>query len=445
MIRFLKNKYVVFASISALYILWVAWTGFWWLLIGILILFDIFITRLIPWCFWKLPSLRNTVAGKIFHWIFFIITSYIIIWFLTTFFFEPFRVQSPSMEQTLSNGDFILVSKIHYGPRIPAYPLSIPFLHNRLPFSSQKSYSGKFKLAYRRLKGFSSLQRGDVVVFNFPEGDTITIPFQGESYYSLRKKWEKDFVHSNYQLMHLPMEKRDYFIKRCIGLPGDLLAVKHGKVFVNNRKLDDFYLIKHKYYIKTADTLDLDSLFAQKFNLSLEEAGHYEQDKDVYELLLTSSHAIQLKHTKGITGFMAHENTNTRLYTSKIFPRDNDYPWTEDNYGPLYIPKKGHTVLLKKNNLPLYSRIIKVHENNTLGVREDTIFINGKATNQYTFKMNYYFMMGDNRHYSADSRYWGFVPENHVKGKAVFTWFSFKPNGALKNRIRWKKMFHKIK
>ncbi|MFW5886615.1 MAG: signal peptidase I, partial [Bacteroidota bacterium] len=378
----LKNKYLNFSLATLGFSAWVLWMGAWWLFAGIIVLFDIFITKKVPWRFWKLPSYKESKVGKFFKWSFFILLTYFITWFISTFFIEAFHIPSPSMEQTLLRGDYIIVSKVHYGPRLPRYPLSLPFLHNRIPFTNIKSYSEKIELPFHRLKGFSNIHHGDVVVFNFPEGDTTVVPFEGQGYYSLVRKWGKQHVHEKYTFLHFPVDKREHFIKRCVGLPGDILSLRNGEILINNKKINEATTIKHKYFIKVKDSIDMDSLLKAKFYFSLDECGKFEKDKDIYELSLTESHAIQLKHEEGITGFMKYENTNIHLSSDKIFPHHVDYAWTEDNFGPIYIPSKGHTILLKKENLPLYKRIIEVYEKNTLIVKGDTILINGHPSTE---------------------------------------------------------------
>ncbi len=441
--RILKNNYFKFTLSALLYSVWVMWTGYYWLLTGLIIMADFFIFKLVPWEFWR--KIKNKWLRRFFEWLQFFFLALILVMFVRAFFYRSYYIPTDSMENTLLPGDYIFVNKIKYGPRMPMRPLSIPFMHNTIPFGEKKkSYSNKIKIPYQKLPGFSEIKQNDIVVFNFPEGDTILHPFTGHSYYSEIRKWGRKYVHDKFEIRTHPIVKRENFIKRCVAIPGDVIEIKKGTVFTNNHELNNSGHIKLKYYIKTS-AKKVEDLFSDSIQpVDYKIISH--KDNILFESPLSADEMEQLNGHPQVIGIMKHENTNYTLSTDKIFPHRHAFKWTEDNFGPLYVPKKGTTIRLSPENLPLYERIIKIYEKNDMEIKKDSVFINGKHTRVYTFKMNYYFLLGDNRHYSLDSRYWGLVPKNHVEGKAEFIWFSFQWDKTAKNgKIRWNRMLKKIK
>ncbi|NML37644.1 signal peptidase I [Chitinophaga sp. G-6-1-13] len=358
---------------------------------------------------------------------------------IRTFIFEAYTIPTPSMEKTLLVNDFLFVSKISYGPRIPMTPLAMPFVHHTMPFTkSTKAYSEAIKWKYKRLPGFSDIKRYDVVVFNFPEGDTVAIDAPDPSYYNMVRQNGWQAVNNSYQIIHRPVDKRENYIKRCMAEAGDTLKIVHGVVYVNGQPAPVPPGSQHKYVVETTG----DQLNASR----LDELGitgpEYTFDNNKYVYNLTPDNVAALKQFPIVKNISVYEESNYVDFNyNMVFPHDTaHFKWTEENFGPLYIPKKGATIKLDDSNIAIYDRAIRVYEGNTLERKDGKFIINGQPADSYTFKMNYYWMMGDNRNNSLDSRFWGFVPEDHVVGKAWLIWMSYGDNG-----IRWSRLFRGIK
>jgi signal peptidase I len=397
---------------------------------------------------------------------------------IRTFFLEAFTIPTPSMERNLMVGDYLFVSKISYGPKLPNTPLSFPFAHHTLPVVGTKSYLEWFSLPYMRLPGFGSVQRNDVVVFNFPEGDSVVADNQMSSYYQVvrdnalnqylaenggiraynpskyegkRNMYEgrmRQAVLKADNLIVRPVDKRDNYIKRCVAIAGDKLEVRDRTLYVNGKKakeVDDMqysYIIRtnslNKVHLKKQFDIDPDHITQDVRSDGMPMLPLTKKMHKAFIKMVGKDNVIPLKRD---TGFY-HNSGDFQRHRQylPVFPHSINYKWTADNFGPLYVPKKGKTIQLTLGNLPLYERLIRVYEKNKLEVKNGSIYINGKKTSKYKPKMDYYFMMGDNRHNSLDSRFWGFVPENHIVGKAVFIWFSKDPKGG----IRWNRIFSLI-
>ena len=349
---------------------------------------------------------RRSAIKEWFHAVLFALVTVIIV---RGFFIEAFTIPSPSMEKTLQVGDFILVSKLSYGARIPITPLSVPFAHQTLPFTNSKSYLDWFHFPYLRLPGTSEIKRNDIIVFNYP--------------------METD----------LPIDHRTHYVKRCIAMPGDTLEIKEGKVFINAFLSIEPEYSQFNYLIKT-DKPGLEDSTLKKLNIT--EGGRISVKGD-YMLAMTKANAeilTQMKQVKDVKIYSDKKGS----YSDFIFPHNDKFPWNIDFFGPLVIPQKGDSVEINLKNIALYERIITRYEENTLSIIHDSIYINNKPTSHYKFKMNYYFMMGDNRHNSADSRFWGFVPENHIVGKAVYILLSINKEAEGRSKIRWDRCFTKL-
>jgi signal peptidase I len=356
---------------------------------------------------------------------------------IRTFIFEAYTIPTPSMEKTLLVNDFLFVSKISYGPRIPMTPLAVPFTHHTLPFTKySKAYSEAVEWKYRRLPGFSDVQRYDVVVFNFPEGDTVALEQQEQSYYQLVRYYGRDNVWEQNHVTSRPVDKRENYIKRCMAIAGDTLSIKQGVVFINGQQAPIPAESERRYWVRTTgDPLNptrLDELDIDPSPLGVFDSSTFRYD-------LTPGSAALLKTWPVVTELKPYVKSATQ--DVGVFPHDTaHYKWTEHNFGPLYIPKKGATVKLDSTTIAFYDRIISVYEDNKLENKNGQFYINGKPADSYTFKMNYYWMMGDNRDNSLDSRFWGFVPEDHIVGKAWLIWMSYG-----KGSIRWSRLFKTIK
>ena len=350
---------------------------------------------------------RKSVARE---WIDAAIFAIIAATIIRSLFIEAFTIPTPSMEKTLLVGDFLFVSKISYGPRTPITPISFPFAHQEMPVTGGKSYLEWIKLPYHRLPGFSQIKREDIVVFNYPMEDDR------------------------------PIDKKTHYIKRLMGMPGDTLEIIDRVVHINSVPMDIPEEGQFFYHVKT-DGSGLNPNVIR--DMGITEGGPASNQGD-FRFALTKANAEKLRSFTNVRSVQPLSDPRG-FYEDFIFPSDPQYPWNVDNFGPLYIPARGQTIELNSKNLPLYRRVIEVYENNKLTTSGDSlIYINDMPVTTYTFKMDYYFMMGDFRHNSADSRFWGFVPENHMVGKAVFIWMSWDGTKDFLNKIRWNRLFNVI-
>jgi len=314
-----------------------------------------------------------------------------------------------------------------------------------MPFTtSVKSFSTLIQSPYRRLKGFGKVKNDDVVVFNFPEGDTVAVKMQDRSYYEIIRSYGRERVRADERLfgdiIYRPVDKRENYIKRCVAISGDSLKIVNSQVFINGQPQKEIPGIQFKYLVKiNGSSFNRDAL--EKLDISPNEI---EGSDTAYKMSLTTAQAKKLGELKFVTSIeRIYYPADERM--PDIFPSDPKYSWNLDNFGPLWIPKKGVTINLTLDNLPLYKRLISTYEGNKLDVKDGSILINGSPATTYTFKMNYFWMMGDNRYNSADSRYWGFVPDDHVVGKASFVWLSLDKYKGFPANIRWNRFFMKVR
>lgn len=360
------------------------------------------------------PAPKKKKKSALRDWAEALLFAFIGVLILKALVFEPFAIPSDSMDNTLLAGDYIVVNKLAYGARLPITPFSIPFSHQTIG-DSFPAYSDWWQVPYTRIPGYSDIKRNDVLVFNFPAEDLF--PMNGKA-------------------RVFPVDHRTHFIKRLVALPGDTLEIIDREVFVNSAALPFPAKVMFNYVIKI-DQLKKDSVKLDGLGMIREsEQGKYV----LYTVTLQKEQADSLRLIPQIVS-VDPELTRKGLYDEQLFPHSEKFPWNLDNYGKMVVPKKGVTVPLTPDSLALYQRIIVNYEHNTITVKNDSIFINGKYANSYTFQLNYYFVMGDNRHYSMDSRYWGFVPEDHIVGRASAILFSYdKKNG----KIRWDRCFESI-
>lgn len=355
---------------------------------------------------------------------------------IRTFLIEAYTIPTGSMEGSLLVNDYLFVSKVSYGPRVPMTPLSVPLVHNTMPVTGGKSYSEAVKWDYSRLWGFGKVERYDIVVFNFPEGDTVMLEQPEMDYYQAVRMAGREQIHSRFTLLKRPVDKTDNYIKRCMAIPGDNLEIREGVVYINGEKAPLFTHAKTNYKVITNGPLSQDIL--DEHNVEVTNVSGNE-----YDLFIENKAVPVIQKQPSVVRFIPM--VVPKGYVGQpgdwTFPQDTlHYKWNVDNMGPLVVPAKGTTVQLTPENIALYRRIIDVYEENDFEERDGQFIINGKPATSYTFKMDYYWMMGDNRHNSLDSRFWGFVPENHVVGKAWFVWLSYGEDG-----IRWSRLLRSVR
>lgn len=390
----------------------------------------------------KLPVIKKSGMRE---WADALIFAVIAATIIRTFFIEAYTIPTSSMEKSLLVGDYLFVSKLSYGPRIPMTPIAFPFAHHTMPLTRDlKSYVEWVRLPYYRFPGLRTIKNNDVVVFNYPDGDTLSTKFQSNaSYYSLVREYGRERVWNdpeNFgQIISRPVDKRENFIKRCVGIPGDTLQIIEGVIYVNGEKLPMDKHIQHNYHV-TTDGSRLHNRILNNFDIT--EARMLSTSE--YVMPLSETVAAQLQELS-IVQNVRRIIKPSHYYESHIFPYHENYRWNEDNFGPLFIPQRGATIDIDIDNIMLWERIIEVYEGNTLKIEDDQIFINGEPASTYTFQMDYYWMVGDNRHNSADSRYWGFIPEDHIVGRAMFVWLSLDKTKSFPGNIRFGKTFRLIR
>jgi signal peptidase I len=358
------------------------------------------------------------------------------------------------MEKTLLVGDYLFVSKISYGPKTPNTPLTIPFTHHTFPFTeSVPSYSEWISLPYFRFPGLGKVKNNDIVVFNYPDGDTVSVNMQNISYYRLVRSFGWDKVNSPEainpynnmpfgKVVARPIDKRDNYVKRCVAIAGDKLEIKNKQLYINGSPAANPEMMQFSYDVQFNSMQNPKKLF-DKLDITDAEPYQNMQNANVWQLHLNNKNKDKIQNSIQLAQ-MAEKLDPVGMYDPDIFPNVASYAWNKDNYGPLVIPKAGVTVKLDTHSVHLYKRIIGVYENNDLKINGTQILINGKPETSYTFNQDYYFMMGDNRHNSADSRFWGFVPNDHIVGKAVFIWLSRSTNRSFPN-VRFERVFSFIK
>ena len=461
-----KRQWINFIIWATLYTLFSIWMVNGWLLFGLIVLVDIFLTKFIPWGAWKKSN--NPKIQNVLNWVDDILFALVAVYIINLFVFQNYQIPTPSLEKTLLVGDYLFVSKLSYGPRVPNTPISFPLVQNTLPILDCKSYIEWPNWGYKRVKGFGSVKRNDIVVFNFPTGDTVALKIQNPDFYTLVSQYGREAIQMNKErygeIIYRPVDKRENYVKRCIGLPGDSLQIINNQVYIDGNLLKDTKNVQHVYYVETDGTLIKDEMFRRlrvskddqqlistnntsDYNYQLLLYMGFQPNTDgrfnpVYSLPLTTEAYETVTKVPYIRKIVIEPD----ITAQDVFPIGYKTGWTRDNYGPIWIPKKGATVRLDDENLAIYRRCIQNYENNTLEIKADgSILINGKPADSYTFQYDYYWMMGDNRHCSADSRYWGFVPEDHIVGKPILVWLSIdKDRGLLDGGIRWNRMFRKV-
>lgn len=444
------NQWIKAGVWSLVYILFIVWVGNYWWLLGLPVVFDAFVTHYIPWTWWK--NTKNKSLLAIFGWIDAIVFALVAVYFINTYLFQNYQIPTSSLEKSLLVGDFLFVSKASYGPRVPNTPLSFPLVQHTFPLIETKSYLEKPQWDYKRLKGFDSIERNDIVVFNFPTGDTVAVKQQNPDYYTLCYYYGRDAVNSRKDIfgdiVYRPVDRRENYVKRCVAIAGDWLQIKDNQVYINGNKQEKFDGIQFNYYVQTDGTRLTEDLL-DKLNVSVDDrrieenveiinAIGLDSKLPVYHFPLNEESYKKMQNVTGVVKIIIEP----AIAGGEVFPLGGHKKWNRDNFGPIYVPKKGAKLALNLYNLPIYARIISAYEHNKLEVRDSVIYINDAPAKTYQFKMDYYWMMGDNRHNSADSRYWGFVPEDHIVGRPVLVWLSLdKDKGWFNGKIRWNRFF----
>ena len=478
----LTNRWVVFSFVAIVVTLFAVWYGAWWsLFVALPLIFDYYISKRIAgihqkmskkyawwrvawgvWCafvfaiivgvliymlafrwnssaivlwfivaavfgyaLWNEIKEETTIYKWLYSWVHAIIFATVVATLIQLYWFQMFVIPTGSMESTLMAGDYILVNKVSYGPRVPMTPLSFPFVHNTMPLNDTKpSFSTAWERSYRRLAGTDQVKRGDVVVFNFPEGDTVVMEMPAMSYYELLRNEElgstvderREYLRKNYTIAVRPLDKKENYIKRCVAVAGDSLVVVDGVVYTNGNK--ERAVATRQYHYLSGNTGTALGLQQPIMDANIKNYANQNPMK---------------------AGRLAEEDRGMLI---PHLTEGESSTWDLDNFGPVWVPKAGATIELTPENMAMYGRCIAVYEQRAVKQENGKIYIDGKETTEYTFLMDYYFMMGDNRHESLDSRFWGFVPEDHIVGKAAFVWFSVDPNGE--EGVRWNRIFTKI-
>ena len=369
---------------------------------------------------------KSKFLNWLLDWLDAILFAVVVVTLINTFWFQSFKIPSSSMESSLYTGDHLFVSKLTYGARMPQTPLTVPFTHNVM--FGKESYSTKIQWKYRRLPGFRDVRKGDYVVFGFPNGDTVLRRSPAEDYHALERFYGSEQIRNLGPVVVRPMDKKDHYVKRCVAVAGDTLEVRNGFVWVNGEQQEVYPGVQLSYVVKTNGN-KLNAKTIQKLGLNIEELYYSNALPGYPAMPLTAEMLSAVKELPGVVS--VEPNLELEADYREIFPFTEDTGWTRDFFGPLWIPKAGETVRLTMENLPLYERIISVYEG--ASVQE------ALQAGEYTFKQDYYFMMGDNRHNSLDSRYWGFVPEDHIVGRPALIWLSTDNGYRFPKNIRWRR------
>lgn len=485
-----RGQWIKFGVVTLLYLAFLLWVKSWLGLVVLPLIFDAYIAHLLPWGAWR--QAKSAVVRSVMSWVDALVFALVAVYFVNIYVFQNYQIPSSSLEKSLLVGDFLFVSKMSYGPRVPQTPLSLPLVQHTLPGFNCKSYLEWPKWGYKRVAGLGKVKRDDIVVFNFPAGDTVATNYQQTDFYSLayevgrryypgkmnldslplvsqRMVYDLYYAAGRKQIMQnpavygdvvvRPVDRRENYVKRCVGLPGDTLQIKQGVIYIDGQEQPTPQYAQFNYFVQTTGPeipqemfrdlgISLDDQLLMSADASWEDGllqmGLNRRNAQgrlapVYHLPLTQAMHDALKgNTKLISRIVREPET----FAGYLYPLNLNTHWTRDDYGPIWIPAKGATIRLTDENLPLYERCIEAYEGNRLERREDGIYINGVKSDSYTFQMDYYWMMGDNRHNSADSRYWGFVPEDHVVGKPIVVWLSLdKDRGWTEGKIRWNRFF----
>ena len=419
----------IWSTLYVVFVFWVAW-GDWkslgWLALLPLIV-DMFTTKYINYGWWKKYKDTKPVLYTVCSWIDAIVFALIAVYFINLYIFQNYQIPSSSLEKTLRVGDFLYVSKMAYGARVPQTPLSMPLVQHTMPnwLGGGKSYFDHPHWNYKRLAGWTSPQKGDIVVFNFPAGDTVCTKMQNPDFYTLRHYYGEALLHARKDvfgdIVVRPVDRRENYVKRCVGTPGDSLQIIDNVVYVNGVREPEREGIQLNYLVRTDGHL-LRGKYLEKIGISV--ADRVQVDAQTWHFPLTKAMKAELEKNPHVLAIEVEPSDRG----GAVYPLGHN-EWTRDNYGPIYIPRKGDRILITEENYQIYKRVADAYEFKPIAIGEE-----------YEFEMDYYWMQGDNRHNSLDSRYWGFVPEDHIVGRPVFIWLSVDKD---KHGIRWNRLGNK--
>lgn len=456
------TRWVRFGIVALIFILWVIWLGNPWVLLLLPLLFDIYITGYIPFTWWKKSS--SPVVRAVMSWVDAIVYALILVYFVFTFIGQNYQIPSSSLEKSLLVGDYLWVNKMAYGPRVPNTPIHVPLVQNTLPLINTKSYLEWPQWRYHRLKGLGNVERGDIVVFNFPAGDTVALKVQNPDYYTLVKQFGHARVNNDKatfgEVIYRPVDRRENYVKRAVGLPGERIKIVDGVIYINGEAQPQPENVQFNYYFQlrqgemtdadwerigiAADDRhrvnvtpeDIESLRALGFAVNADGSV-----PPLYVAPLTAAMVSALESDPRISRVMKME----AVPEPWLFPDGVSAERTRADYGEIWIPRKGATIRVDERAWRIYGRCIRNYEHNDDATfRDGKLYIGGEPRDTYTFLMDYYFMMGDNRDNSLDSRYWGFVPEDHIVGRPEVVLVSFdKDKGLLDGGIRWNRVLRR--
>lgn len=419
----------IWSALYVAFVIWVAW-GDWkslgWLVLIPLIV-DAFTTKYINYSWWRKYKDTRPMLYTVCSWVDAIVFALVAVYFINLYIFQNYQIPSSSLEKTLRVGDFLYVSKMAYGARVPQTPLSMPLVQHTMPewLGGGQSYFYHPHWGYKRLAGWTSPQKGDIVVFNFPAGDTVCSLMQNPDYYTLKHYYGEAFIRQRKDVFGdietRPVDRRENYVKRCVGEPGDSLQIIDNIIYVNGEREPEREGLQLNYYVQT-DGHIFSAKYLEKIGISV--ADRVQVDATTWHFPLTEAMREELSKNPHVLALVIEPEDRG----GAVYPMGHN-EWTRDNYGPIYIPKKGDRILITEDNYWIYKRIAEAYEFKPITIGEE-----------YEFGMDYYWMMGDNRHNSADSRYWGFVPEDHVVGRPVFIWLSIDKD---RHKIRWDRLGNK--
>ena len=419
----------IWGTLYVVFVFWVAW-GDWkslgWLVLLPLIV-DAFTTKYINYSWWRKYKDTKPALYTLCSWIDAIVFALVAVYFINLYIFQNYQIPSSSLEKTLRVGDFLYVSKMAYGARVPQTPLSMPLMQHTFPawLGGGKSYLDKPHWDYKRLAGWTSPQKGDIVVFNFPAGDTVCEKMQNPDYYTLRHYYGEALIKNRKdvfgEIIVRPVDRRENYVKRCVGTPGDSLRIVDNVIYVNGEREPEKEGLQYNYCVQTDGHL-FSAKYLEKLGISI--ADRVQVDATTWHFPLTQAMKAELEKNPHVLAIAIEPEEQG----GAVYPLGHN-EWTRDNYGPIYIPKKGDRIMITEENYWIYKRIADAYEFKPIAIGEE-----------YEFEMDYYWMMGDNRHNSADSRFWGFVPEDHVVGRPVFIWLSLDKDN---HTVRWNRLGNK--